>query len=178
MDPEDADIVRSVLEGYTESYRVLVRRYQDLLFRHAIRMVGDADEAADLVQETFVRGFRKLRRCRNPARVGAWLFRIGANLCKDHLKSPRRRAAPLEGIRGEAGVVSAASSPERIELRTTLERALGDLNADQREAFLLRHLEGFGYEEMAALLGITVPAAKMRVHRAREELRKHLEDVR
>jgi RNA polymerase sigma-70 factor (ECF subfamily) len=76
----DGEVVREILGGQREMYRVLVRRYQDVLYRHAYRMVGQPDDAADIVQKTLVSGFQKLNRCRDPERVGGWLFRIAANL--------------------------------------------------------------------------------------------------
>src|SRR5688572_33036911 len=79
----DAQAVRAVLAGRTDAFAVLVRRYQDVLFAHAVRMMGARDEAADLVQKALVRGFRKLGSCREPERVGGWLFRILANECKE-----------------------------------------------------------------------------------------------
>ena len=66
----DGEVVREILGGQREMYRVLVRRYQDVLYRHAYRMVGRADDAADIVQKTLVSGFQKLNRCRDPERVG------------------------------------------------------------------------------------------------------------
>jgi len=166
-----------VLDGRKEMYRLLVRRYQDTLFRHAERMVGDGDVAADLVQEALVTGYRKLRRCRDPERVGGWLYRIAANRCRDHLRSPRRdrvsldRAPDLPSRRGDP-----EREAERGALRERLEAALDALGPEKREAFLLKHLEGRSYEEMAELSGASVSALKMRVHRAREELRRSLEE--
>ena len=89
----DAQVVRDVLAGDRDAYRLLVRRYGDTLHGHALRMAGSSDEASELVQRAFVQGFKKLHTCRDPERVGAWLFRIVANLCKDHARSPRRRGS-------------------------------------------------------------------------------------
>ena len=93
---EDARVVEAVLAGRSDLFRILVRRYQDVMYRHAVRMVGDGDEAADLVQKAFVKGFRKLDACHDPAKVGGWLFRICANMCKDFLKSRRRQDVSLD----------------------------------------------------------------------------------
>src|SRR5688572_27534739 len=88
MEPlTDAQAVRAVLAGQHELYAVLVRRYQDVLFAHAFRMVGGRDEAADVVQRALVRGFDRLASCRQPDRVGGWLFRILANECRDRLRA-------------------------------------------------------------------------------------------
>lgn len=150
---------------------MLVRRYEDVLYRYAERMTGRPDEAADIVQQAFIKGFRNLRRCREPERVGAWLFRIAVNLAKDHLKSRARRNVPLEAV----GTVPAERgdperSAERAEVREEIERSLQRLTPEQREAFVLKHVEGWSYEEMSERLDVSVSALKMRVHRAREEL--------
>lgn len=168
---DDAQVVRAVLHGRSDAYRLLVRRHQDALFRHADRMLGSADEAADVVQRAFVNGYQKLATCAEPAKVGGWLFRICANLCKDELKSRRRSALPLDAAAGEtAEVDSAWDRAEATELKERLKEALGRLPPDQREAFLLKHVEGLSYDEMVDRIGATVPALKMRVLRAREEL--------
>jgi RNA polymerase sigma-70 factor (ECF subfamily) len=175
----DAEVVREVLGGQREMYRVLVRRYQDILYRHAYRMVGRQDDAADIVQKTLVSGFQKLNRCRDPQRVGGWLFRMAANLCKDYLKSPRRADLSLEGA--SMTVVDRAmpdADLEREELKERVQQALGRLSPEQREAFVLKHLEGRSYGEMAILLGVSKSALKMRVLRARDELQTLLKVYR
>ncbi len=171
----DAEVVREILGGQHEMYRVLVRRYQDILYRHAYRMVGQPDEASDIVQKTLVSGFQKLNRCRDPERVGSWLFRIAANLCKDYLKSPRRADLSLEGASERlASVLAKRRGPdadvEQEELKWRVQQALERLSPEQREAFVLKHLEGRSYGEMVTLLGASKSALKMRVLRAREEL--------
>ena len=175
----DGEVVREILGGHHEMYRVLVRRYQDVLYKHAYRMVGRADDAADIVQRTLVSGFQKLNRFRDPDRVGGWLFRITANLCKDFLKSPRRGDLSLEGA---SATVIDRSSPdadlEREELKERVRQALDRLSPEQREAFVLKHLEGRSYDEMATLLGASKSALKMRVLRAREELQTLLKVYR
>ena len=84
-EPTDGNVVARVRAGDRDAYRILVRRYQDVLYRHALRMTGAADVAADLVQSALVKAYTHIDRCRDPERFGAWLFRILANRCKDHL---------------------------------------------------------------------------------------------
>ena len=171
--------MEAVLAGRTEAYETLVRRYQDVLYRHAVRMVGGPDDAADIVQKAFIKGFRNLQRCRQPDRVGAWLFRIAANLCKDHLKSRRRRDVSLDAVGAlESHRGNPERGAERSELRGEIQEALERLTPDQREAFVLKHVEGWSYEEMAERLGVSVSALKMRVHRAREALQDLLSRYR
>lgn len=175
----DAEVVGAVLDGDVEAYALLVRRYQDVLYAHAYRMAGGEDEAADLVQQAFVAGYQRLSTCREPPRVGGWLFRILSNLCRDHLRNRRRLDISLEVV---PSIPSAEEGPDGAawldELGTRLRSALDRLEVDQREAFLMKHLEGRRYDEISELLGVSVPALKMRVHRARDELRELLEEYR
>lgn len=178
---EEADgaVVARVRAGDREAYRILVRRYQDLLYRHALRVVGDTDLAADLTQGALVKAYSEIRRCRDPERFGAWVFRILVNGCKDHLKSRRRWDVPLEEapISATAGRADPARDLDRSELAAVLEDALARLPESLREAFLLKHVEGQSYDEIATMLDASVPALKMRVHRAREALKAMLEEV-
>lgn len=176
--PSDGEVVARVLAGDREAYRILVRRHEDVLFGHAVRMTGRGDVAADLVQDSLVKAFTSLDRCRNPDRFGAWAFRIVSNRCKDYLKNVRRKDVELEAAGPMAGDLDPEEDVERVELRRRLDRALSRLPPDQREAFVLKHEEGRSYDEMAELLDTSVGALKMRVHRAREALMGLLEDER
>ena len=173
----DEQVVRDVLAGDRDAYRLLVRRYGDTLHGHALRMTGSPDEAADLVQRALVKGFKKLRSCRDPQRVGAWLFRILANLCKDHVRSRRRKDVSLTVV---AGVLEGNANPEAdaagAEIRERVWGALDALTPEQKEAFVLKHVEGRSYEEIAAVMDLSVASLKMRVHRAREALKGLLEE--
>ncbi len=175
-EPSDAAVVHDVLNGNQQAYAILVARYQDMLYRHAARMTGRPDEASDIVQAAFIKGYENLESCRDAERVGAWLFRINANQCKDYLKSRRRKnlrlddAAPLPSDSGDP-----EESAERVQLRDRITEALERLSPEEREAFVLKHIEGFSYHEMADMLDASVPALKMRVHRAREGLQNLLE---
>lgn len=173
----DAEVIAAVLAGDRERYALLVRRYQEPLYRHAVGMVGDRDAAADLVQDSFVKAFSRLHTC-DPERFGAWLFRILRNRCRDWLKNRRRRTVPLLD---DAAAAPDSDDPalglERTEASRAVQRALLRLPAAQREAFLLKHVEGRSYEEMAELLETGVSALKMRVMRAREGLQEMLRGV-
>lgn len=179
-EPNDGQVVARVIAGDREAYRVLVQRYQDMLYRHAARMTGHSDVAADLVQTALVKAYTQIDRCRKPDRFGAWLFRILANCCKDHLKDRRRRDVSLDAY-PEPVAARERSNPavelERSELGVVIERALAMLPDIQREAFLLKHVEGLSYEEISEMLDVSISALKMRVLRAREALKSVLEEV-
>ena len=170
----DQEIISSVLAGDREAFRTLISRYSDPLYRHALCMTGSPDVAEDILQLSFIKAYHHLAEVRG--RFDAWVFRIVANGCKDWLKNIRRTHVSYE----EDDQPSAFSTPDeeldRTELRDDLDRALAALPASLREAFVMKHVEGRSYEEMADLLGTTVGALKMRVHRAREALQALLEE--
>jgi RNA polymerase sigma-70 factor (ECF subfamily) len=175
--PDDATLIDRVLNGQSDHFALLVRRYQDALYRFAFGMVGDSDVAADLVQDTFVKGFTHLGRCRQPARFGIWIHQILRNRCLDYLKNRRRRNVSIDD---HPQLPCERAGPDvdldRRELRGAIRRALARLPEAQREAFLLKHVQDLSYEEMADLTGASVSALKMRVLRAREALQALLRD--
>jgi len=173
----DADVVAQVLAGDGEAFGTLIRRHGDPLRRYATRMLGSADVADDVLAESFIRAYRHLASCREPAQFRTWFFRIVANRCKSHLTRARREHLPLEAGPPLLATDDPAGDVERDEALARVERALARLSPEKREAFLLKHVEGLSYEEMAARTGERVPALKMRVHRAREALLEELEDL-
>jgi RNA polymerase sigma-70 factor (ECF subfamily) len=175
----DAEVVSRVLAGDVEAFGVLVDRYQDEFAGYAKYMTGSADEAADIIQESLVRAYRALRRCRDPDNFKGWLFRIVSNQCKTHLARRQRRGE--EGGEGERREPAAADDPhgdlEMADLRRRLHDALQALPLDQREALVLKYVEGLSLEEMAERLSASVSALKMRLLRGRASLRAKLEGV-
>jgi RNA polymerase sigma-70 factor (ECF subfamily) len=178
-DPQisDATLVAGVLAGDRDAFEILVRRHQPFLFRRARWMGLDADTAADVVQETFIKAYQSLARCREPGRFGFWTGQMLRNRCLDLLKSAARRCEPLPPV-----LIANGSNPEdeaqRSGLRDQLNVALEMLPEEQREAFLMKHGEGLSYDEMAEVVGSSVSAMKMRVHRATEALREQLHFLR
>jgi RNA polymerase sigma-70 factor, ECF subfamily len=170
----DADLVAQVLGGDVDAFGHLVRRYQDAYFRFALRMLGSRDDADDALQSAFVRAYRKLADCRDPARFGAWLYQIVINECRTLALRRDRRERRL--VRDDSQLDRAVDAevleaPFGVE---EIQRALDALPSEQREAFVLKHIEELGYDEMAALTGAGVSALKMRVKRACEGLRELL----
>jgi RNA polymerase sigma-70 factor, ECF subfamily len=171
----DEALVARVLEGDRGAFELLIRKHQGPLFRRARWMGLDADTAADMVQDTLIKAYTNLASCRDPNRFGYWVGQILRNRILDFLKSADRRNIPLS-----FSLPATCGDPEveeaRSTLRTLLQQALATLAPEQREAFLMKHGEGFSYEEMAELAETSVSAMKMRVHRARETLRDYFRD--
>jgi RNA polymerase sigma-70 factor (ECF subfamily) len=174
-DPPDAEVVARVLRGDTEAFGLVIRRYEGGLVRFATRMLGSRDAADDAVAESFVRAYRHLAGCREPSRLRTWLYRIVANRCKSYL-ARRPADLPLDDAPPVADPGDNEVAVERAEQFGLVERALAELTPEKREAFVLKHVEGLSYQEMAAVTGQRIPTLKMRVHRAREALLKALED--
>jgi RNA polymerase sigma-70 factor (ECF subfamily) len=174
MTGTDAEVVARVLAGARDEYSVLVSRYQDSLYRYAVGMVGSGDDAADIVQDSFVRGFTRLDRCQDPDRFGAWVYRIVRNQCLDYLKNRRRRDITLEDDAPFTSGDDPALYMDRLEVHRLVGSALAELPIAQREAFLMKHVDDLAYEEIAVITGASVSALKMRVKRARETLQSLL----
>ena len=170
----DQLIIQRVLGGNRDVFRQLISRYSDPLYRHALCMTGSPDVAEDILQLSFIKAYQHLAEVRG--RFDAWVFRIVANGCKDWLKNIRRSHLSYDEDDQPSAYATPDEELDRSELRTDLDGALTALPASLREAFVMKHVEGRSYEEMADLLGTTVGALKMRVHRAREALQALLEE--
>jgi RNA polymerase sigma-70 factor (ECF subfamily) len=174
--PADAEVVARVLSGEREAFGFLIRRYEPGLLRYATRMLGSRDAAADAVAEGFVRAYRHLASCRDPARLRTWLYRIVANRCKSHLARRPTADVSLDEAPAIADPGDNEAALVRAEELELVERALMTLSPEKREAFLLKHVEGMSYEEIAEATGERIPTLKMRVHRAREALLQALKE--
>lgn len=170
----DPDLITQVLAGDDEAFAPLVHRYRDRFARFATRMLGSRDDAEDVLQSAFLRAYRNLATCREPSRFAPWLMQIVVNECRTFAVRDARREARL--VRDLAVVDGAESAESGTSFaREEILRAIDDLPADQREAFLLKHVEELEYEEISELTGASVSALKMRTKRACARLRVLLE---
>ncbi len=176
MSVPDAELVHQAQRGDLNAYAELVHRHRIGLERYALHLLGNREEAEEALQDSLVRAYRSIRRCAQPERFRAWLTTILVNRCRTRLSRARPLVRESELTRA---LENAAVAPvaEHTAWDEEIQRALAALGPDQREAFLLRHVEEFSYEEMAELTGASVPALKMRVNRACERLRTALREV-
>src|SRR6266545_562393 len=177
MGAGDAELVRRVMSGDTGAYGSLVARYRDRLGRYALHMLGDREDAEEALQDAFVRGYRSLARCNDPARFGAWLYGILVNRCRTAgARAARRRRMFVRDAQALNGAAH-TDRADHLDWTDTVNRALARLAPEYREAFLLKHVEDLEYETIAGLTGAGVSALKMRVKRAREQLQKYLREA-
>jgi RNA polymerase sigma-70 factor (ECF subfamily) len=162
---EDPILVRAAQNGDVDAFEELVRRYQTSIYRVALRMLGSSADAQDAVQETFVRAWRALPRFRHDSAISTWLYRIVTRRALDKIAS-RRSTGTLDEVEVEAGPDPAQAAEDQERLRA-VRRAIATLPPDQRAALVLREFEGLSYQEVAQVLGASVPAIKTRIHRAR-----------
>src|SRR5712692_6095860 len=185
----DALAVERTLAGERDAFRVLVERHSHNAFRLAFRMTRNQHDAEEIVQEAFLRAYQKLGQFAARANFGTWVYRIAANYAIDRMrqkqKEDARRQAPRvedpDGMENDPlnRVKDEAPTPERltqsIELRKQMEQALAALSDAERTAFVMRHWEGCGIEEIAEVLKSSSNATKNTVFRAMQKLRRALQ---
>lgn len=173
MEFTDAMLVAKVLQGDQGAFTLLVDRHYPRCLRYAVRMLGDREEAEEAVQDTFLRAYGALGRYRDEERFAGWVFQILVNRVRTY--AGRRRTLPIDPSDPRLAELPARDADPGLDLREDIARALARLDADQREAFLLKHVEDLTYEEMTGVTGASVPALKMRVKRACDRLRELLD---
>lgn len=183
----DAAAVARARDGDSEAFRLLVERHSRAVFRVAHRMTGSAQDAEDVVQETFLKAYRQLGRFESRANFSTWLHRIAVNCSIDLIRARRSRetshdASDLEllGV-GDAGGDAGSLSPERLmlsaEVQDRVQAAMEALSGMERAAFTLRHFEGRTIDEISAALGLKANAAKHSIFRAVRKMRLALEPL-
>lgn len=165
-DEDDAAAIRRCLAGDAEAFEPVVERYERVLFRVALRMLGNAEDARDATQTAFVRAYEQLQRYNPACRFFSWIYRILANECLNQRRA-RRPQAELVDTAAPDGPFEALQQDERKRL---VQAALVDLSPAYREVVVLRHFADLSYEEIAATLDIPVKTVKSRLHTARQQL--------
>jgi RNA polymerase sigma-70 factor (ECF subfamily) len=185
---DDAGFVARCQQGETEAFSVLVRRHQKKMLNIAYRMIGDYDEACDVVQEAFLSAYRAIGKFRGDARFSTWLCGIVLNHSRSHLTQKaarsRREAGSLDDPakskdgnflnepRSQEG--SIVERIEKREMEAKVQECIGFLDGEQREVLVLRDIQGFSYEEIGGLLKLPEGTVKSRLFRARSALKDGL----
>jgi RNA polymerase sigma-70 factor, ECF subfamily len=188
----DQEVVALAREGDERAFRELVRRYERPVFSLVFRMVRNRELAEDLSQETFIKVLNAIGTYRPEFKFSSWVFKIANNAAIDHLRRRELDTLSLDGSphaetpemveatalqigeRGESQLDEVANR----ELGQAIERAIDRLRPEYRSCILLRHVEGRSYEEIAGMLDLPLGTVKTYIHRARNELRIALADLR
>lgn len=184
---EDLGLIERAKKGDESAFRMLLRKYERSVFTICLRMVRNREEAEDLAQESFVKVFSMLERYNPTYAFSSWLFKITSNLCIDSMRKRRIEGVPMdEPVQSDKGAYvrqyeSNGDDPETAAIKKEragyLTQAINNLPPHYKLMVLLRHQEGLSYEEIAATVGVPLGTVKARIHRARQMLRKLLNET-
>ena len=176
---DDASLIAATLAGDTAAFGQLVGLYQDRLYNSLLRVLGSAEDAADIAQDAFVQAYTKLDTFRGSSAFYTWLYRIAFNLAMSHARRGHK-AASLDGMKslvgdepmdGQPAAEAGVLMQERAEL---VHAALAESNLEHRQIIVLREIDGCRYDEIAEILSLPVGTVRSRLFRARLELRELL----
>lgn len=177
---QEAQIVQRVLQGDVNAFEKLVLEYEKSVYAITQRMTGNAEDAADMTQETFIKAYNSLSSFRGDSKFSVWLYRIATNVCLDFLRSRSRKPTVSLSVEDDDGeeveldIADESQSPERLLerglTRDAVRRGLNALSPEYRQILLLREIQGLSYEEIADVLTLEVGTVKSRIFRARKRL--------
>jgi len=190
-DDEDAAAVLRCQKGDADAFEVLVERHQKRMLNIAYRVLGDYDEACDVVQESFLSAWRAIRSFRGEARFSTWLYGIVVNHARTRLKKAqalsRHERTSIDDPAGPGGEGPRREAPdcgeaaderlEKKEIEARVQQCIGQLDAEHREVLVLRDIQGFTYEEIGGMLHLPEGTVKSRLFRARAALKDFLVGV-
>jgi RNA polymerase sigma-70 factor, ECF subfamily len=185
---DDATLVRAAQKGDTGAFEELVARHRDKLFARAYSMVRNEEEAIDLSQEAWVKGWQRLKQFHGESSFSTWMTRIVINLCLDELrKLKRHRTESIEEMDEDSGgverqmpavTINPTERLERGELRQRIDRALGQLSAEHRTVLVLHEFEEMEYKLIAKTMGCSIGTVMSRLFYARRKLAALLADLK
>lgn len=179
---DEVQAIQSAQEGDLSAFNHLVMAYQGMAYNVAYRIMGDADAAADACQEAFISAFKGIRKFRGGS-FKSWILRIVTNACYDQLRYKGRRPADSleevdESPHSSAKLMNGHERPEeyalRQELNEVIQVGIKSLPPDQRVVLVLSDVQGFSYQEVADITGVSLGTVKSRLSRARGKLRDYL----
>ncbi len=178
----DTDIIRHVLSGETDYFELLMRRYNQRLFRVIRTYVSDRAAIEDIMQEAYIKAYTKLDQFRGEASFSTWLIRIGINEALRHLRKKRPNVDSIDDELTSARIISIKDNDEigpenrtiMNENRHILEEAIDQLPEKYKIVFMMREIEGMSHAEVAEALELSESNAKVRLHRAKSMLRTQL----
>jgi RNA polymerase sigma-70 factor (ECF subfamily) len=171
QDIELNEIAENLRKGSAEAFQILYHKYHNKVYRYCLRMLGSEALAKDAFQETFAKVYEK-RESFNGNNFAGWLFTIARNTCYNSMRTNKVHSEFDESFYSQK-----SNNSVDYGLRKALEQAINSLPASLKEAFILREYDDFAYNEIATMLNIDLSLAKIRVFRARKQLRLILEPI-
>lgn len=177
MDQAEQTLIKKAQAGNTAAFAGLVSMHGALVYNLALRTLGDAQEAEDVAQETFVRAWQALPRFRADSRLSTWLYRIATNLCYNRLPQLKRELEALDPDM-EVNILDERQRVEDVlltaELIEQVNTAVNQLPESYRLLISLRHMQGLSYAEIAVVANLPLGSVKTGIYRARQQLRQML----
>jgi RNA polymerase sigma-70 factor (ECF subfamily) len=170
---EDRDLIARAQRGNVDAYNVLISRWDKRVYNYLLRLVRNREDAQDLAQDVFLKAYQNLKKLEDVDRFPGWLYRIAHNEAYSLLRKHR----PEGDIEVELRMGDASNRMFPAELTLAVDRALGRLSPDHREAVLLKVYQGFKFEEMAEILGCPVSTVKSRLYTALDLLKDTLAPI-
>lgn len=185
---QDWALVQRVQAGDIRAFEILVNKYQRKIGRLLSRLVRDADEIEDIVQESFIKAYRALGNFRGESAFYTWLYRIAVNTAKNYLIASNRRPVALRDLGDdssetfdESDTLSDIETPESVllsrQIAATVNKAMEDLPEELRNAIVLREIEGLSYDEIAEIMNCPIGTVRSRIFRAREAISAKLKPI-
>jgi RNA polymerase sigma-70 factor (ECF subfamily) len=176
LDANDREVIEACQRGDYDAFRLLFETHRDRVYSIALRYSGDAAEAMDIAQETFLKLLSSIQEFRGDASFESWLYRIVVNRCLDHQRRGRK-LMPFIGDLLDAAE-SALSKLLRAEVENDVQSIVGKLPPEQRIVVVLRYTEGLSYEEIAEILNCSKGTVASRLNRAHSVLERRLSHLR
>jgi RNA polymerase sigma-70 factor (ECF subfamily) len=178
---ENGDAVRKFLGGEEEAFGWIVRQWERKLYNLAWRMVGNREDAQDIVQETFLSVFRSIKGLRDPDSFPTWLYQITLNHCRARRKS-RSLDIPLQDLvsseigseKGPAAAIPAVERGDAVERLDIIQKALAGLSEEHRSAIVLKEYVGLSLEELANVMECPLSTAKSRLYHGLRDVQRNL----
>lgn len=172
------DCIRRAQAGDVDAFEVLYRENSGRVYALCIRLRGgDSSDATELMQDVFVKAWRRLATFRGECAFSSWLHRLAVNTMLENVRSDRRRTARVLSME-DTSLLPGAAQSTNVELKMDMEKAVASLPKGARLAFVLHDVEGYQHQEIAEQLSVSVGTVKAQLHRARRLLRERLEGKR
>lgn len=174
----DLRLINKFKAGDASAFEEIILKYQDRIYNVCRYMLGNAQDAEDAAQDTFIKAYQNLNKFRPEASLYTWLYRIAVNTCLDYKKRPFFASLFRKSEEGDEFVSEPSShwpSPEKLyeskQIGLALHNSIRKLPSRLRKAIVLKEIEGLSYEEIADILEVSIGTVKSRISRAREELK-------
>jgi RNA polymerase sigma-70 factor, ECF subfamily len=182
LQDDEYELIDNILDGESDRFRILIDRYSPMVFHIVRSFEKDDEEVGELAQQIFVKAFEKLGSFNQKSKFSSWLYSLAMNHCRDYAKNIRRnnsRFSEMDEDFLESRMQDTSNPYQELtekQRNMSLADSIEKMNSEYSEPLLLKYRDGLSYKAMSKRLGVSVSALKVRVHRARIELKSIMEN--